>query len=183
MTQATDFGTEPIERLLKLQEELGEIARRLASEGQSISPENPAGFFLSQAEAPPWHMQGERYLIRNTRRPLPDPRMVRRIIHQRRLRARYFDGDLFADPAWDILLDLTIARAEHTRVSVTSLCIAAEVPATTALRWIGQMIDRGLLVRTEDDADKRRAFIALSDRGAALMAKYFSEISSNLTVI
>ena len=42
-----------------------------------------------------------------------------------------------------MLLDLTAARAEHTRVSVTSLCIASGVPPTTALRWIGQMSDAG----------------------------------------
>ncbi len=60
-----------------------------------------------------------------------------RIIRQRQLRARFFDGELFADPAWDMLLDLTAARVEARRVSVTSLCIASGVPPTTALRWIG----------------------------------------------
>ena len=50
---------------------------------------------------------------------------------QRQLRARFFDGELFADPTWDMLLDLTAARVEHTRVSVTSLCIASGVPPTT----------------------------------------------------
>ena len=42
---------------------------------------------------------------------------MRRIIRQRQLRARFFDGDLFADPAWDMLLDLTAARIEMKRVS------------------------------------------------------------------
>jgi len=36
-----------------------------------------------------------------------------------------------ADPAWDMLLDLTAARAESRAVSVSSLCIAAGVPTTT----------------------------------------------------
>src|SRR3546814_5777917 len=75
-------------------------------------------------------------LVRPPRPSLPDPRLVRRIIHQRQLRARFFDPALFGDPAWDMLLDLTAARAEHNRVSVTSLCIASGVPLTTALRWI-----------------------------------------------
>ncbi|MBN8502214.1 MAG: winged helix DNA-binding protein, partial [Sphingomonadales bacterium] len=101
-----------------------------------------------------------------------------RIIRQRHLRARFFDGDLFGDPAWDMLLDLTAARAEHTRVSVTSLCIASGVPPTTALRWIGQMIDAGLFQRVEDDADRRRAFITLTDKAADAMARYFAELGS-----
>jgi DNA-binding MarR family transcriptional regulator len=108
--------------------------------------------------------------------PLPDPRLVRRIIRQRQLRARFFDGALFADPAWDMLLDLAAARGEHKRVSVTSLCIASGVPPTTALRWIGQLTSAGLLDRVEDQADRRRAFLALSDRAAEAMARYFAEI-------
>ena len=104
-----------------------------------------------------------------------DPRLVRQIIRQRQLRARFFDGDLFADPAWDMLLDLTAARAEHGRVSVTSLCIVSGVPPTTALRWIGQMTDAGLLERVEDETDRRRAFITLTDKAADAMARFFSE--------
>ena len=34
-------------------------------------------------------------LARATRPPLPDPRLVRRIIRQRQLRARFFDGDVW----------------------------------------------------------------------------------------
>ena len=113
---------------------------------------------------------------RVTRPPLPDPRLVRRIIRQRQLRTRFFDGDLFGDPAWDILLDLTAARAEHARVSVTSLCIASGVPPTTALRWIGMMTEAGLLQRVEDDTDRRRAFVALTDKAADAMARYFVEL-------
>ena len=101
---------------------------------------------------------------------------MRQIIRQRHARARYFDSELFADPAWDILLDLTAARAEHKRVSVTSLCIASGVPPTTALRWIAQMTEAGLLERVEDESDKRRAFIALTDRAADAMARYFAEV-------
>ena len=95
------------------------------------------------------------------------------------MRAKFFDGELFADPAWDMLLDLTAARAEHIRVSVTSLCIAAAVPPTTALRWISQMVEAGLLERVEDESDKRRAFIALSDSAADAMARYFAELAND----
>ena len=69
-----------------------------------------------------------------------------------------------------------VARVEHTRVSVTSLCIASGVPPTTALRWIGQMSAGGLLERVEDETDRRRAFIALTDRAAEAMARYFAEL-------
>lgn len=75
-----------------------------------------------------------------------------------------------------MLLDLTAARAEHLRVSVTSLCIASAVPPTTALRWITQMTDMGLMERLNDETDRRRAFIALTDKAADAMARYFAEL-------
>ena len=117
-------------------------------------------------------------LARTSRPALPDPRLVRRIIRQRQMRARFFDGELFADPAWDMLLDLTAARVEHSRVSVTSLCIASGVPPTTALRWIGQMTEVGLLQRVEDDCDRRRAFITLTDKASEAMARFFKEVDN-----
>ncbi|MFC4294374.1 winged helix DNA-binding protein [Novosphingobium tardum] len=166
--------------LLRLTEQVGHLAERLeqiAGPGEGRSAyggafrfESPvAAFSAADPDA------GDR-LVRAARPSLPDPRLVRRIIRQRQLRGRFFEGDLFADPAWDMLLDLTAARAEHTRVSVTSLCIASGVPPTTALRWIGQMTEAGLLERVEDPTDRRRAFITLTDRAADAMARYFAEL-------
>jgi hypothetical protein len=99
---------------------------------------------------------------------------VRAVIRARRLRDQFFEGELFADPAWDMLLDLFASELEHRRVSVSSLCIAAAVPPTTALRWIGSMHDAGLFERHADPADRRRAYIALSDKGMAAMRGYFA---------
>lgn len=166
--------------LLRLTEQVGQIAERLErlGAGQAAGIGRDGAFRFespSSGYASPRTEAGDG-LVRAPRPPLPDPRLVRRIIRQRQLRARFFDGELFADPAWDILLDLTAARAEHTRVSVTSLCIASGVPPTTALRWIGQMTEAGLLQRVEDETDRRRAFIALTDRTAEAMARYFAEL-------
>ena len=167
--------------LLRLTEQVGQIAERLdrmsgtmaggaAPDDGIFRFETPGRAFAGSAD----DMSGR--LARTSRPPLPDPRLVRRIIRQRQLRARFFDGELFGDPAWDMLLDLTVARAEHTRVSVTSLCIASGVPPTTALRWIGQMTEAGLFQRVEDEADRRRAFVALTDKAADAMASYFAEL-------
>jgi len=179
-----ELGEEDRLTLLRLTEQVGQIAERLERMSNTRPPqgeqesdsafrfESPKRGFADQQD------DGSARLVRATRPPLPDPRLVRRIIRQRQLRARFFDGDLFADPAWDMLLDLTAARAEHARVSVTSLCIASGVPPTTALRWIGQMTETGLFQRVEDEADRRRAFVALSDRAADAMARYFAELGN-----
>jgi len=101
-----------------------------------------------------------------------DGPLVRAILRLRRLRGLHFEPALFADPAWDILLDLAAARIDGRMVAVSSLCIAAAVPATTALRWISQMTEQGLLVRLPDAHDGRRVFIALADSAAAGMGAY-----------
>ncbi len=119
-------------------------------------------------------MSASSFVRRARRSPIRE--LVRKIIRQRQLRSEFLGPELFADPAWDILLDLTAARAEHVRVSVTSLCIASGVPPTTALRWISQMSEAGLLVRVEDESDRRRAFIELSEKAADAMARYFHEL-------
>ncbi|WP_448140214.1 winged helix DNA-binding protein [Sphingopyxis fribergensis] len=101
---------------------------------------------------------------------------VRRMLRQRRMREQYFPADLFADPAWDMLLDLYAARLERQPVSVSSLCIAAAVPATTALRWIKTMTDAGLFVREADPHDGRRIFIALAEGAFDALARYFEAL-------
>ena len=162
--------------MLRLTEQVGQIAERLERLAEQ-APTRDAG--PSRFEAPRAgfrHGNGGVPGARMARPPLPDPRLLRRIIRQRQLRGRFFDDNLFADPAWDMLLDLTVARAEHTRVSVTSLCIASAVPPTTALRWIGQMIEAELFERIDDETDRRRAFIALTDKAADAMARYFADL-------
>lgn len=163
-TRLRDMSEEDRLQILRLTEQVERLARHFDS----------AAGLPFDAAAHSGNVPTE--MAKGGRPPLPDPRLVRKIVRHRQLRARYFDGSLFADPAWDILLDLTAARAEHARVSVSSLCIASGVPATTALRWITQMVEAGLLERQEDVTDRRRAFIALSDMAADAMARYFAEL-------
>lgn len=142
------------DRLQQLSEEVGRIAGALAalSEETRSAGEGPAGEPAVRAPAT----------------------QIRAIIRARRLRDQHFDAALFADPAWDMLLDLMAARLRGEKVAVSSLCIAAAVPPTTALRWIKSLCDQGLFVRAADPEDGRRVFIALSDEAAAAMEAYFA---------
>ena len=98
---------------------------------------------------------------------------VRDLLRARRLRDEYLPGELFADPAWDMLLDLLAARLEQERVSVSSLCIASAVPPTTALRWIRTLTDKGFVHRQADPHDGRRVFITLTDSTAVALTRWF----------
>jgi hypothetical protein len=145
-------------QLRRVREEVGRIARALAT---------VAGGDVTRAPAPA---------------PVPEPTvesgteptatLLRRMIRVRRMREAYFQADLFADPAWDMLLDLTLARMEGRPVAVSSLCIAAAVPPTTALRWIKRLVDDGLFIRHADPLDGRRVFIDLSEAGGLAMMRY-----------
>ena len=137
-------------RLQQISEEVGRIASALAA----LSEEDQAA-----AEAAKGKVR-------------VDAGLVRTMIRARRLRDQFFRSELFADPAWDMLLDLFAARLEKRRVAVSSLCIAAAVPPTTALRWIKSLSDQGLFVRVADAEDGRRVFIELSDSAAAAMEAY-----------
>lgn len=146
-------------RLRQLSDEVSRIAATLArlSSGPAQAP-RPV---LPQAdqEAPPVSAE-----------------TLRTVIRARRLRERYFSSELFADPAWDMLLDLLQAEIAQLRVPVSSLCIAASVPATTALRWLKSMTSEGLFVRRADPYDGRRVFVELSPQASAALRRYFAEV-------
>lgn len=105
------------------------------------------------------------------------PQFVRRVLAARAARRHFFNAELFSDPAWDILLELYALHCEQRRTSVSKLCIAAAVPATTALRWIEKLNADGLLTRHEDPLDGRRVWVSISERGAVAMAAYLEELS------
>lgn len=105
------------------------------------------------------------------------PDDVQRHLKERRLRERFFEPGLFADPAWDMLLDLWIARASGRSVSISSLCIASAVPQTTALRWIERLATGGYVLRTADPRDARRRHVSLSPHGSSSLSHYFCAVA------
>jgi hypothetical protein len=106
-----------------------------------------------------------------------DAALLRRIIRLRRDRERFFPAEIFADPAWDMLLDLVAARMENRQVAVSSLCIAACVPTTTALRWIRSLSEAGVFERSTDPTDARRTWIYLSPSASEGMTAWLNRFA------
>jgi len=104
----------------------------------------------------------------------PSADTIRRIIRARMERTLYFRANIFADPAWDILLDLYAAELSQVRVSVNSLCIASNVPQTTALRWINSLEAEQLIKRSPDPLDRRRFFLSLTQSAVNSLEEYFT---------
>ncbi|MXO64858.1 winged helix DNA-binding protein [Altericroceibacterium endophyticum] len=113
---------------------------------------------------------------RSVAHPLPRVGIIQWLIFQRSERNRFFSADIFRDPAWDILLDLTLAEIKQQQISISSACLAAQVPPTTALRHIEELEKLGLIERENDPTDKRRRHIKLTNEALRAMANYFQLI-------
>jgi len=158
--QLSDIASDrSAERLRQLSEEVSRIASSLARLSVGPATPRPSLEIVPATELPP--LAGD---------------TIRNIVRARRLRGKYFAQELFADPAWDMLLDLLQAEIAQMRVPVSSLCIAAAVPATTALRWLKTLVSQGLFVRRPDPHDGRRVYVELAPDASHSLRRYFAEV-------
>ena len=97
---------------------------------------------------------------------------IRRLQRLRASRDRIFGKGLFGEPAWDILLDLYAAQLRGRQESVASVCVAAGVPSSTAVRWIKILQNEGLVRRCPDARDQHRYLLALAPKGTAAMERF-----------
>jgi len=105
------------------------------------------------------------------------------IIRARRKRESMFPAGLFADPAWDMLLELYYAAKTQQRLTVSILCSKSAVPQSSALRWINKLEEFGLLIRVPDHLDNRRVFVELSPNGGGILDRYFSSLGAIIPAI
>ncbi|GAA3894486.1 hypothetical protein GCM10022276_12050 [Sphingomonas limnosediminicola] len=146
--------------LIQLRDEVTEIAAKL--ERLSIKPGSTAA--------------DEAALMGGPSLTDVSPKTVMREIRARRLRARYVPCGAFADPAWDMMLVLFHAELVQRRITVSRLCGAAQVPPTTALRWITTLVEQKAFARKADPLDGRRHFVELSPETSFALRRYFVEV-------
>lgn len=110
---------------------------------------------------------------------LPALASVNSMMAARNARLKFFDHDLFFDPAWAMLLDLYRSELLGKSLCVSSLCLGSGVPGTTALRYLRILEDRGYVERIPDELDKRRSFVRLATRTRDAMASYVESLRSS----
>ena len=112
-----------------------------------------------------------RWESEHRRQSLPKRLKLGRFVDRlRKIRMRRNDlmgAPLFRDPAWDMLLDLFASKQRMERVSVSSLCYASGVPATTALRHIERLEAHGMIEREGDSEDARRCWVEATPKAIA----------------
>ena len=99
---------------------------------------------------------------------------AQQLFENRRKRIAVFGPQMFAEPAWEMLLILYLSDGgpRHTQTSLTELSGASR---STGMRWIDFLDGQGLVRREEHPTDRRRNFVSLSDNGRNLLELYLSE--------
>lgn len=103
-------------------------------------------------------------------------RFIQSLMVSRQKRAEYLPPELFSDPVWDILLDLTVAYVDGRPIPVSSACIASGAPISTALRRIRELTDIGMIVRWQDPDDARRDMVSLTEDSMEKMRAYTRDL-------
>lgn len=133
------------------------LESRISGYKSARTPTPEAGLILQGVEPP-------RYSDRTLRA------FAQAEYQRRRIRERWLPQKHLHEPAWDILLDLYQSASKGNGQRVTSVCIAACVPPTTALRWIKVLESEGLAQREAEVTDLRASSIFLTPEGFRTMS-------------
>jgi DNA-binding MarR family transcriptional regulator len=99
---------------------------------------------------------------------------ARRLLEDRRKRVAIFGSQMFAEPAWDMLLLLYLS-GRGRRQTQSSLCELSGASRSTAMRWIEFLSGCDLVRREDHPTDKRHNFVSLTEKGRHLLDLYLSE--------
>ncbi|HEV2596529.1 MAG TPA: helix-turn-helix domain-containing protein [Sphingomicrobium sp.] len=110
-----------------------------------------------------------------------DENKVRRLLAVRRVREKHLGPGLFADPAWDILLEALASELGKKVASVSDLCNASAVPESAAQRWIRTLEMDGWLRRCAPPGEGRDS-IELTSKGSVKLRLYFAAVAPGLLI-
>lgn len=100
---------------------------------------------------------------------------VRAAKEERSRRAEYLPTELFAEPAWDILLELYAFELVGRCVTERELTERIPVPSTVSIRWLKMLDAQNLVTRTVDVVDRTQHQIELTSKALNALDGYFSD--------
>jgi hypothetical protein len=146
----------------------------------------PTGIVVPEAPAPlPVRMESQNLELRVRKgEPFVSTWQAAKVLYRmRRERDGIIGSKIFFDPAWDILLDLYAAEGEGQRICISSSCIAASVPYSTALRCLRDLEAQALISRVRDRKDGRRTYVELTDRSRSALVKILDELRCQIVAV
>lgn len=99
------------------------------------------------------------------------------IKRQQMMRKKFLPDAMLGEPTWNMLLDLFCQFAGGAMVSSKSLCLAADCPETTALRYIDRLENCGLVERFKSDMDRRLTMIQLTKKGVVSVGRALERLA------
>ncbi|WP_421838544.1 response regulator [Novosphingobium sp.] len=177
--EAVDFLTKPVSR-----DDLAAALRRAMRKWLRLCGERTLAALSASLRAPVSET-GQPAAPAAPLPPVDDAELLkitRKLVRMREQRGQFLNPALFSDPMWDILLDLTSARLEQKTVPVSSVCQAAGVPMSTALRQIRSLVDMDLIRRWSDPLDRRRDLLAINDEAMEAMRQYLTYLRDRVGV-
>ena len=90
------------------------------------------------------------------------------ILAARRGREASFGRELFADPAWDIMLELYAAKLGDRRMTLLDIARLIDIPPSTITRWLAALERRGMVASSTQAG---RDWVDLSEEGIAAMRR------------
>ena len=88
-----------------------------------------------------------------------------------------FGPTLFGEPAWDLLLDLYIARGQGRSVSMLSASLSASVSLPNGLGWVAFLEAQGFVERNSVGGDEAFELLTLTDGGFERMTVLLQELA------
>ncbi|MEN5249925.1 response regulator [Brucella pseudintermedia] len=158
-------GHENLSRLIKEVQQLGELLNPPSSSLEVKS-------VLSSAPA-----------LRRDPNSEPSNERLKELLRIRDIRAQFFPGKLFIDPAWHIMLELMENYLAGTTITAFSLFVVSGVPTATASRRLDDMENAGLIQRTIDPLDGRRQIVSLTESAIDLMYSYLTALDQQLNAL
>lgn len=103
--------------------------------------------------------------------------LAQAILRSRQQRFELFDGDLFGEPGWDILLALFVAKAQGAALDAQSLVGFAQSSPETTERWLSLLVDRKVIQKAAAGGDDR---YTLSGPAETTLQRQLEEWSAHL---
>lgn len=85
---------------------------------------------------------------------------------------------MLGEPTWNMLLELFCQFAGGAKISTKSLCIAADCPETTALRYIDRLEECDLVIRSRTETDRRVTMVGLTRKGVVGVGRILERIAT-----
>ncbi|ODP38119.1 MarR family winged helix-turn-helix transcriptional regulator [Sphingomonas turrisvirgatae] len=102
--------------------------------------------------------------------------LARHTLKARAAIAGLFPDELFLESAWDIMLELFVARAEGKPLCIKDLVAISRGSPTSTLRRIDRMEASGLMQRRLDPRDHRRVTADLTEHGHTVMVLLLEQL-------